>query len=125
MQLKIKPMVRWCLLAAVLLTVAPLVCAQNTTARERLSFNADWRFQKDDPPGTDGKLTYEKIKNWVMATGNEFVIDDDAIKHAKSSDNLGGDVSYMQRSFDDRSWRKLNLPHDWGIEGPFRQEYPG
>ena len=21
--------------------------------------------------------------------------------------------------------RALNLPHDWGIEGPFKQEYPG
>jgi beta-galactosidase len=34
-------------------------------------------------------------------------------------------VPCTQRSYDDRSWRKLNLPHDWGIEGPFRQEYPG
>jgi beta-galactosidase len=27
--------------------------------------------------------------------------------------------------FDDASWRKLDLPHDFGIEGPFRQEYEG
>ena len=125
MHLKIKPMVRWCLLATVLLTVEPLACAQNITARERLSFNADWRFQKDDPPGTDGQLAYEKIKNWVTATGNEFAIDDGAIERARPADNLGGNVPHTQRSFDDRSWRKLNLPHDWGIEGPFRQEYPG
>lgn len=26
--------------------------------------------------------------------------------------------------FDDSSWRKLDLPHDWGIEGPFRKELP-
>src|SRR5262245_52028136 len=25
----------------------------------------------------------------------------------------------------DWSWRKLNLPHDWGIEGPFRGDLPG
>ena len=36
-----------------------------------------------------------------------------------------GDISYAQSSFDDSQWRKLNLPHDWGIEGPFKQEYPG
>lgn len=24
--------------------------------------------------------------------------------------------------FDDSQWRKLDLPHDWGIEGPFRAE---
>ena len=28
-------------------------------------------------------------------------------------------------TFNDSGWRKLNLPHDWGIEGPFKQAYPG
>ncbi|MEO7581009.1 MAG: glycoside hydrolase family 2 TIM barrel-domain containing protein, partial [Massilia sp.] len=27
--------------------------------------------------------------------------------------------------FDDAAWRKLDLPHDFGIEGPFKQEYQG
>jgi beta-galactosidase len=26
--------------------------------------------------------------------------------------------------FDDRSWRKLNVPHDWSIEGPFDERNP-
>src|SRR5262245_6375059 len=26
-------------------------------------------------------------------------------------------------SFDDASWRPLNLPHDWAIEGPFDPKY--
>ena len=26
--------------------------------------------------------------------------------------------------FDDSQWRTLNLPHDWGIEGPFRMDLP-
>lgn len=25
--------------------------------------------------------------------------------------------------FDDSAWRKLNLPHDWAIEGPFNEKY--
>jgi beta-galactosidase len=29
-----------------------------------------------------------------------------------------------QPGFDDRSWRKVNLPHDWGIEGPFDPKAP-
>lgn len=29
-----------------------------------------------------------------------------------------------QTSFDDSNWRKLNLPHDWAIEGPFRADLP-
>jgi beta-galactosidase len=28
------------------------------------------------------------------------------------------------RDLDDGSWRKLDLPHDWGIEGPFRADLP-
>ena len=110
-------------LVAFVLFLGPGVTAygQSRPARERESFNADWRFQKDDPAGTEGGLSYEKIKSAVMATGNEF------IKEAKppAQTDLGSDVSYTQKSFDDRGWRRLNLPHDWGIEGPFKQEYPG
>lgn len=28
-------------------------------------------------------------------------------------------------AYDDASWRRLDLPHDWGIEGPFRTDLPG
>ena len=28
-------------------------------------------------------------------------------------------------SFNDKGWRSLDLPHDWGVEGDFKQEYPG
>jgi hypothetical protein len=28
-------------------------------------------------------------------------------------------------TFDDKQWRQLDLPHDWGIEGPFKIELPG
>ena len=28
-------------------------------------------------------------------------------------------------AFDDGQWRRLDLPHDWGIEGPFKIELPG
>lgn len=27
-------------------------------------------------------------------------------------------------NFNDKNWRSLNLPHDWGIEGPYRMELP-
>ncbi len=27
--------------------------------------------------------------------------------------------------FDDKDWRKLDVPHDWGIEGPFREDLDG
>lgn len=33
---------------------------------------------------------------------------------------------FMQMpQFDDKAWRQLDLPHDWGIEGPFRSDLEG
>ena len=40
-------------------------------------------------------------------------------------DPAGTDGAAAQIVFDDTAWRKLALPHDWGIEGAFKQEYPG
>jgi beta-galactosidase len=62
--------------------------AAEAPVRERIAFNADWRFQK--------------LPEGMWEPGEAFA----------------------QAGFDDTSWRQLKLPHDWGIEGPFRQEYP-
>ena len=91
--------------------------------RERLSFNSDWRFTKGDPPGTGDGLNYTNIKPWMMATGNEFVADGKPA--TRPSGNPGEDAAYTQPGYDDSAWRQLNLPHDWGIEGPFKQEASG
>jgi beta-galactosidase len=37
---------------------------------------------------------------------------------------LGDDSAAREARFDDSKWRKLNLPHDWSIEGTFSEEYP-
>ncbi|MGB8353072.1 MAG: beta-galactosidase GalB [Chthoniobacteraceae bacterium] len=93
--------------------------------RKRVSLDADWRFQKNDPQDANGKLDYPKIKDWITATGNELRKDSGAALQTKPPGNPGGEISYAQSGFDDKGWRQLNLPHDWGIEGPFKQEYPG
>ncbi|HEV2764877.1 MAG TPA: beta-galactosidase GalB [Pyrinomonadaceae bacterium] len=92
-----------------------------TAPRERASFNPGWLFQKGDPAGAEGRLSYERLRPWLTATGGEFV----ASETARPEGNVGEDVTYTRREFDDRAWRRLDLPHDWGIEGPFRQEHPG
>lgn len=38
--------------------------------------------------------------------------------------NLGDSGAYSQPDFNDSSWRSLNLPHDWAIEGDFSKENP-
>ncbi|HMG73208.1 MAG TPA: beta-galactosidase GalB [Pyrinomonadaceae bacterium] len=113
-------------LFALALWLAPPAYAQSTPVRQRLSFNSDWRFQKDDPPGTDGRLSYEKIKDRVTTTGDELIAGRELVgRAARADENLGSDVAYTKKDFDDHGWRRLDLPHDWGIEGPFKQEYPG
>jgi beta-galactosidase len=122
--------------------------ASPPSPRERISINADWRFQKGDPPGNTVSLLYDArpeardprddgpadakpeaavrsaaapeavIKPWILPTGNRFV-KDPARRFVRPPGNWGGDVAYVRRDFDDRSWRRLDLPHDWAIEGPF------
>lgn len=90
----------------------------------RVSFDAGWRFQKGDPTGLGDALAYSKIKNWITATGDDLLNPMDA-RPVRPAGNLGGSVPYVQAGFNDSAWRKLNLPHDWGIEGPFEQALPG
>jgi beta-galactosidase len=112
-------------LAAALLLMTPAFvrAAENTSPRERLSLNADWRFIKGDPAGSEGKLSYQTLKPWLLAIGSE--LGPGSAPVARPEGNPGADVAYTDPGFDDSSWRKLNLPHDWGVEGPFKQEYPG
>jgi beta-galactosidase len=113
-----------CLLFIIFSFDVQMASGQRTPVRERTSFNAGWRFQKDDPRGAEGVLSYEKIKESVKATGHEFLASTGA-NGARPVGLLSANVPYSRRSFDDREWRQLDLPHDWGIEGPFKQEYSG
>jgi beta-galactosidase len=104
----------------------------------RISIDDDWRFTKDDPTNLTDNLTYPRaprrgrgavaatndfsptagIAEFILPTGNDF-ISDPAKHYAKPTGNYGGDIPYVQAAFDDRSWRQLDLPHDFAIEGPF------
>src|ERR1041385_7968051 len=95
----------------------------SVSASERISFNDNWRFEKGDPPGAGEKLNYAAVRSWILPTANPFHGTHPTA--APSGHERGSDVSFAQPDFDDGGWRKLNLPHDWGIEGPFKQEYPG
>lgn len=116
--------------------------------RERLLLNEDWRFQKNDPAGNTVSLDYDVrpqvtehqdgraadaepteaeklaaasrvvLKPWILPTGNAF-LKDPARRYARPAGDPGREVAYVRADFDDRSWRRVNLPHDWAIEGPF------
>ena len=40
------------------------------------------------------------------------------------ADTIDHSDRYKSAGFNDSSWRELSLPHDWSIEGAFKQEYP-
>ena len=90
--------------------------------RTRLLINDDWRFTRGDPQTKTTSLAYDK--SWLLPTGNAFLKDPG--KRAKRPEgNLGSDVVYSAAGYDDTSWRKVGLPHDYAIEGPFTTAVSG
>lgn len=63
---------------------------------ERISFDPSWKFSRfgDMPDGS------------------------------KNPEPVESERSPAAVDFDDSSWRTVQLPHDWGIEGPFRMDLP-
>ena len=116
--------------------------------RERICIDDGWRFKKGDATGSDWNLSYDVrpkvdalkdgrpadaeptvaavvkeagervLKPWILPTGNAFIADP-VRRFVRPAGNPGGKVSYVQAAFDDRSWQRIDLPHDWAIDGPF------
>ncbi len=114
--------------------------------RERISIDDDWRFIKGDPAGLTENLAYPRtgggggrrgapasapavsptsgIAAYILPTGNPFIADP-AKHYVMPEGNFGGDIPYVSPTFNDSSWRQLDLPHDFGIEGPFNPNGDG
>lgn len=115
--------------------------AQST--RERISINHDWSFTMGDPTAeSTDNLDYpvnrssgrggrrgaaapaptvdpaSGIAAFILPTSNDFIADPEK-RYIRPSGNFGGDVPYVNPAFDDSGWNKVNLPHDYAIEGPF------
>ena len=135
------------LFVGLFLILASISWSAQASVRERISLNADWRFQKGDPNGDSAGLIYDVrpdvgnrndvvpadampteavkveatqavLKPWILPTGNAF-IKDPAKRHVRPDGNPGGDSLYVQGDVDDLSWERVDLPHDWAINGPF------
>ena len=94
----------------------------DASVRERVSLNSQWHFQKGDPAEVADTLSYAQMKPWLLPSGNSLRTTPAARPEGTPP---GESVSYAQAGFDDKGWRSLDLPHDWGIEGPFDQALPG
>jgi beta-galactosidase len=80
------------------------ICVQlsvvQNTVRERINFDSDWKFAFGHP--------FDTNKDFGFASGYFSYI-------AKTGYGDGA----ASTAFDDRAWRKLDLPHDWAVEVPF------
>jgi len=93
-----------------------------TAPRERLNFNADWLFHRDDPDDVKpDQIDYPQLKDYLLANANDLT---KGTPVSRPPGNPGGEISFVQPTFDDNDWRKLNLPHDYGSEGPFDINLP-
>ncbi|HYG22562.1 MAG TPA: beta-galactosidase GalB [Verrucomicrobiae bacterium] len=134
-----------CLFAEEIAESAP---GQVAAPHQRISINEDWRFTMGDPDGDSTGLIYDVrpevadrqddkaadsqpteaeriaatnkvvLKPWILPTGNAF-LKDQSKRHARPQGEPPRQVAYTSSTFDDSSWQKLNLPHDWAIQGPF------
>src|SRR5690606_1651625 len=118
------------------------------TGRERLSLNSGWRFMKYGPDAAPDSLIYDirpretglqdnrdadsrpteavdleadrfVLKPWILPSGNAF-IKDSSKPHLRPDGSPGKDFPFVRADFDDSAWERLDLPHDWGIQGPFQ-----
>jgi len=72
----------------------------NSSPRERISVDANWRFAFGHPSDTN--------KDFSNGTGYFSYL-------AKAGYGDGA----ASKNFDDRTWRVLDVPHDWAVELPF------
>jgi beta-galactosidase len=91
-------------------------------ARTVESLDAGWRFIHGDPEDGGTNLSYAAARPWLLPLQNSFTTN---APIAWPSENFGGSISFARPEFDDQGWRLLDLPHDYGIEGPFNQDLPG
>jgi beta-galactosidase len=137
-----------CLIAGITLLAQLVKPGQKPDLRQRISINEGWNFFKYDSISKADKLVYdvrpeitendgykvadakpteavevkttqEVLKPWILPSGNNF-IKDAAKRHVRPEGNPGSDFPFVQGNFDDSSWEKVNLPHDWAIIGPFQ-----
>ena len=108
--------------APVFLQAIPAAEAGIDSIRERISMNSDWHFQKGEPTDAKDALSYKHMKPWLLPCGNAFQTEQFERPQGAAP---GEDVTFAQPGFDEKGWRALSLPHDWGIEGDFDQALPG
>ncbi|MGD1031874.1 MAG: beta-galactosidase GalB [Opitutaceae bacterium] len=91
--------------------------------RERISIDSGWRFSKAGFVAAEGAFGDPALQGAVLGTRDSFLERSDSMGAGERPAPDGGPRS--RPDFDDSGWRSVDLPHDWGVEGPFKAEYSG
>lgn len=102
--------------------------AVNTTAFDswdnRIRLHEGWKFWRSEeipdnvvyderPDADDSDLSI--LRDWILPAANEFIKDPDS-HHEWPSEHPDIDIEYVKKSYDDREWSDVTVPHDWAIE---------
>lgn len=119
-------------------------------SRERISINEGWFFMRYNSDAVADTLIYDErpkierhndnivadtraeqegyisssqraLKKWILPSANNF-IKNPSLHHIRPSGNPGQHFAYVQQGFNDATWQKVNLPHDWAMQGPFYKD---
>jgi beta-galactosidase len=91
------------IILSILYLISFITAAQNQSERDLTLIDKDWRF-------SFGHL-YDTQKDFNHATGYFSYLTKTGFGDGPAAQN-----------FDDRAWRKLDLPHDWAVEQPFSEK---
>ena len=82
------------------------------------------KFGSEEKP----RIVYNFNEDWTFQLGDYS--EASTVEFSETSSDDFHEVSLAEYSkvssvdFNDEQWRKLNLPHDWSIEGGFSEEHP-
>ncbi len=96
-------------------TVAP-------AARERLLLDFGWRFHLGDPAGLDPAIFAYPEVDALERTARAHLAEEPRLvplRRSATDIDAAPPVAFAQPDFDDHTWRRLDLPHDWAVELPF------
>ncbi|MFO1476509.1 MAG: beta-galactosidase GalB [Verrucomicrobiota bacterium] len=113
-------------------------------ARERVSLDRGWRFLKGDPENCPVNLVYDLapavtnagvaealallrppsrptvvLKPWILPCANEFIPDPSRRFPPRPAAEPVDGLPWLQPWFNDSTWERVDVPHDWAISGPF------
>ncbi|MGC4068606.1 MAG: beta galactosidase jelly roll domain-containing protein [Polyangiaceae bacterium] len=95
------------------------------TRRTRIGFNSDWLFCRGDGSNDSTALSYERLRDAILPTGNYLRGAGSIGLHRKGRAADIPTPPMASREFDDATWTRVTVPHDYAIAGPFAIELPG